>query len=223
MAVLRYSCTAYFVDVLVNAYSHGVCDRFSLSHIFISKTIAAGLNRCCMGVDRLRNAPPAAHGAKHHSHITDVGAITPVGGVWTFWVRQERSPRELASALSAALGTAAEARGAVRGAVHLLSRSGVSVSKTTYVCGLPMNLFLVATQQFTIFPNLTIYVRQRVNKRLRCLISSFYCFVIRLYDQTTATALFVCTTCLALHQVHSTRRRCRSAAVEAVSRRQATI
>lgn len=60
-------------------------------------------------------------------NITDVGAITPVGGVWTFWVRKERSPRELAVALPAALGAAAEARRTVGGAVHLLSRRRASI------------------------------------------------------------------------------------------------
>lgn len=77
-------------------------------------------------------------------NITDVRTIIPVGGIWTFWVRQERSSRELASALPAALGTATEAWGAVGRAVHLLPRSRASIKKrvnnnlrtyTMYSCG----------------------------------------------------------------------------------------
>lgn len=65
-------------------------------------------------------------------HInTDAGTSTPFGGLWTFWVRQKRAPRELASTLPAAIGTTAEARGAVRGAFHLLPCSRASVSKSS--------------------------------------------------------------------------------------------
>jgi len=64
---------------------------------------------------------------KKRWHVADVGTFSPFGSVGAFGIREECSSCQLAAALPAVLGAAAETRGAIRGAFCILSRSGVSV------------------------------------------------------------------------------------------------